>query len=514
MPKLDLTINDFSTILDHMDMAMIKLNQDGEILSATSNLAQILSIECETDIPEDIYQLTEILTPSDFVYVKLSLDGALKQKNKFDMAFGLAAEQETQYNLRLVIEPTGKDSFDGYVHRIGHPDAETIAFYNSERRFRNFIENMPNAISYKNVDRKFVTTNKHWNKIFNPKNLPTLGKTVHEFIDTPQADHIYDEEEKIIQTGESIEYEANVRLSDGSIVTTMTQRFPLKDIQGTIVGIGSIHTDMSKHNAVARELNQAKEAAEIANRSKSEFLANMSHELRTPLNAIIGFSEILQNELFGPMGVPSYKEYVDDINDGARHLLEILNDILDMSKVEAGEYHLEEEMFEAHAEVERCLRFIKERAAKNGLNVELAEIDREPILNGDRRVFKQILLNILSNAVKFTESGGTITIRLREDIDGCLEISVADTGIGIAEEDIPIVLQPFGQADTSLTRHVEGTGLGLSLVQRFMNLHQGKLHLESVLSEGTTVYVTFPQERWSWDIEELMSRNKLEAQNI
>lgn len=516
MTILDLDTFDMGQISKELNMAVMKINRDGDIVSASANFSEILPIEDESQLPDHIYRLSEILAPSDIAYIKLSLDAAIKNHTRFDLVFGSSSEQQIDYNIRLVVSSSSTEDGHTYAYLQHIPNAkdDELICYSSERRFQNFIQNMPNAISYKNIDGKFIAVNHHWNRLFNPTNIPVEGKTIHDFVVADKADEIFKEEAKIIETGEPIEHEVTLQLLEGSVTTTNSQRFPLKDMYGHVVGIGNVHTDTSKHNAITRELNRAKEAAEIANRSKSEFLANMSHELRTPLNAIIGFSEILQNELFGPMGVPSYKEYVDDINDGARHLLEILNDILDMSKVEAGEYHLEEEMFEAHAEVDRCLRFIKERASKHGLTINLIDNEKDPILNADRRVFKQILLNILSNAVKFTENGGTITIRLSENIDGNLEISVSDTGIGIAEDDIPIVLQPFGQADTSLTRQVEGTGLGLSLVQRFMTLHQGATQLESVLDQGTTVYITFPKERWSWDIEELMSRKNFEASNI
>ncbi|MDX1736989.1 MAG: PAS domain-containing sensor histidine kinase [Alphaproteobacteria bacterium] len=500
-------------LLTRLDVSLLHCNSAGEIYWATPNILDILLLDSEAEPPRTMSQLFEILSEYDVAHLRLLLSEAISDLKEMDVAMDFPNREDPKHVIRMNMLPfrNSNTDFEVSLYRLPKKDKAKIAIYSSRKRFQNFIQNMPNAISYKNCNSEIISVNKQWHKMFNPEGLPVEGRTISDFLVESHADASLRSDAEILAGGTAFEKETHVRLKNGTEVYSLSQKFPLKDHHGNIVGVGTIHTDMSRQNAVAQELNRAKEAAEIANRSKSEFLANMSHELRTPLNAIIGFSEILQNELFGPMGVPAYKEYVDDINDGARHLLEILNDILDMSKVEAGEYHLEEEIFETHLEVERCLRFIKERASKNGLEVILAPLESDPLLNADRRVFKQILLNILSNAVKFTERGGTITISIHENKNKELEIEIKDTGIGIAEEDIPLVLQPFGQADTSLTRQVEGTGLGLSLVQRFMDLHQGRLILESELGVGTQVTVIFPRIRWNWEFEGLLEQKELAA---
>jgi signal transduction histidine kinase len=239
-------------------------------------------------------------------------------------------------------------------------------------------------------------------------------------------------------------------------------------------------------------LLSAKEQAELANRAKSEFLANMSHELRSPLNAIIGFAEILKSELFGPLGLPQYREYAQDVLDSGTHLLEIINDILDLSKVEAGKLELHEGTVDVRSAIVACTKLIRARAEEAEVRLH-TEVSRDlPDLYADEIKVKQILLNLLSNAVKFTPEGGRVTTTAQVDDGGRFVLSVADTGIGIAPENIGKAMSAFGQVDSSLARRYQGTGLGLPLSKALAELHGGTLALESEQGVGTTVTVTLP----------------------
>jgi signal transduction histidine kinase len=242
-------------------------------------------------------------------------------------------------------------------------------------------------------------------------------------------------------------------------------------------------------------LRAAWQEAEAASRSKTEFLANMSHELRTPLNAIIGFSEVIKNELVGPLGSERYRHYAQDIHDSGHHLLEVINDILDISKVEAGEFELHEEEIDVRNLIKQSVRLVRERA--EAAKIELAvDIDKDlPYLMIDQRLIKQSLINLLSNAVKFSPDGGRVTVRAMAELDDSILISVADTGIGIAEEDLPMILQPFAQVEGAFSRNFEGTGLGLPLAKSFVEAHGGSLELHSILGEGTDVLLRFPAAR-------------------
>ena len=235
--------------------------------------------------------------------------------------------------------------------------------------------------------------------------------------------------------------------------------------------------------------------AKAADRAKSEFLAAMSHELRTPLNAIIGFSEIIKEEVLGPVGSVKYREYSSDIHESGQHLLSLINDILDLSKIESGTDELQEDMIEIPEIVRSALMLVGERAEQGGIKLELDLPDQLPALRADERKLKQILVNLLSNAIKFTDAGGAVTLRAWCRMDSGYVFQIADTGIGIAPEDIPKALSHFGQVDGDLNRQYEGTGLGLPLTKALVEQHGGVLDLQSEVGVGTTVTVRFPAER-------------------
>lgn len=257
----------------------------------------------------------------------------------------------------------------------------------------------------------------------------------------------------------------------------------------------SLHNEILERQRAEMEMRRAKDEAEVANRSKSEFLAMVSHELRTPLNAIIGFSEMMSQEVFGKLGHEKYAGYVEDIGKSGTHLLGLINNILDLSKVEAGQYILREEEVSLGDGVADILRLLSELAESNGVRLETDMPHDLPALRADRQALRQILLNLLSNAIKFTEAAGRIRVAARIDPTGQLVLDIEDSGIGIPEESIERVFEPFTQVDSSLARQYEGTGLGLPLTRSLVELHDGSVDLESSIGKGTRVTVTFPKER-------------------
>jgi len=258
-----------------------------------------------------------------------------------------------------------------------------------------------------------------------------------------------------------------------------------------------ITADITKQKQGEEALRRANEelklriAAENESRAKSNFLAAMSHELRTPLNAIIGFSEILEMGIFGPVN-DQQKERIHDIHGASRHLLDLINDILDLSKVEAGNVELVYEDVDIMGTVERSIQLISDHAKSGEIQIHKALSPDLPTLQADERLFKQMLINLLSNAVKFTPAGGNITIASSKPADEWAQIEITDTGIGMHKKDIPTALAPFGQIGSLMTREQPGTGLGLPLVKAFMEYHGGRLELESEVGVGTVTRLLFP----------------------
>jgi two-component system, cell cycle sensor histidine kinase PleC len=281
--------------------------------------------------------------------------------------------------------------------------------------------------------------------------------------------------------------------SDGSAFCAELTGVPLPSQTDRMVLL--IARDISDHRRVETSLREAKEQAELANRTKSQFLANMSHELRTPLNAIIGFSEIIADDAFGPDGLSMYTEYARDIRDSGKHLLTVINDILDYSRIDSGKTELSDDINDIGEVISASIRVVVNRAESAGVQVRQSVHESLPPLVADAMKLKQILLNILSNAVKFTESGGTVEVSARMAGDGGVDIQIADTGIGMSGDEIALAFQPFAQVESTLNRKYDGTGLGLPITKALTELHGGRLLIDSAPGIGTTVTVHLPASR-------------------
>jgi PAS domain S-box-containing protein len=277
-------------------------------------------------------------------------------------------------------------------------------------------------------------------------------------------------------------------LSDGR--TFKIRRQPLPD--GSIL---ITDTDITDQKNAEKALQEALKRAEQANQAKSEFLAAMSHDLRTPLNAIIGFSELIETKIFGSLGDPRYDEYATNIHMSGKLLISLIDDILDLSKIEAGKYELHEENIDVASLAESSMNMISAMSEARKIKLSINIEQGIPLLRGDKRTLTQLLNNLLSNAVKFTPEEGEIIISAKATRDGAAKIQVTDTGIGMSIDDISRATKPFEQMDSALSRPHEGTGLGLHLCQRFMNLHGGTFEIESEVDTGTTITICFPPHR-------------------
>ncbi|MBL8662845.1 MAG: PAS-domain containing protein [Candidatus Odyssella sp.] len=291
-----------------------------------------------------------------------------------------------------------------------------------------------------------------------------------------------------------VPFREEIERPGGRIVEMRASRAPDDAIVATF-------TDVTELRRAEQHALAARDAAEAASRAKSDFLANMSHELRTPLNAIIGYSEAIAARLFGPIAA-RYAEYAGDIAASGQHLLEIIGDLLDLAKIEAGRMEIAEERLDLRALAEESLHMMRERAQRAGLAMALDSTARHTALTGDARAIRQILLNLVSNAIKFTAAGGTVTASIADAAEGGLTLAVADTGIGMAAHEIPKALEPFGQISGPMSRRHQGTGLGLPLVRSFAELHQAAMAIDSRPGIGTRVSITFPAARRPPPLEE------------
>ena len=375
----------------------------------------------------------------------------------------------------------------------------------AETRLRAALESMSESFVLLDSQRRLVLSNPKYREFFSIDEKLDRPGTRYDMLEMAAQAAIL-AEHSISEDG-TREYEladerwlhvSERRTADGGVVSIGTDITALKRTEAQLIEgekkLRAMVTDLQRAKEqsaeFARRVEEEKIRAEEANRSKSEFLANMSHELRTPLNAINGFSEMMQGEMFGPLGDARYRDYVNDILASGQHLLELINDILDMSKIEAGKFRLAPETITTDEILDQCLRIMRGRAREAGLELIIDAGEGQEIF-ADPRAIKQVLLNLMSNAVKFTPEGGKVAAEARRT-GSTIEFSVTDTGIGIARDDIPRLGQPFEQIASQHSKAHKGSGLGLALSKSLVELHGGALQIESTLGEGTRVSFTIP----------------------
>lgn len=357
----------------------------------------------------------------------------------------------------------------------------------SEAQLRHLFEASPVGIVVAADDGDILFCNRRQAEMFGMPALPGS--------DSPAA---YGELSTALQSALGLGHavsdaEVAFRRSDGRIVWHLVSSVAISYQGRAAVVLWSV--DVTGRKQMEEELRSAKEQAEQSNRAKVEFLAAMSHELRTPLNAILGYSEVMACEILGPVGHPRYREYCSDIVDSGRHLLEVINDVLDMAEIERGQMQLHEAWVPLARLVEQPAAQAAALAHSAGLSLAVDLGPLPPALFVDERRLRQALQNLLSNAIKFSPAGGRVGITVQRDETGWLGIAVSDTGIGMAAEDIPKALAPFSQVDGSLARRFEGTGLGLTLAQALVERHGGHLTIASTPGQGTTVTLWLPVAR-------------------
>ena len=369
------------------------------------------------------------------------------------------------------------------------------ALRNSETRFHDFALTSSDWFWETDRQHRFTHTSDEI-RGFGQDPTRVIGHTRQELaLDSEKDDDKWREHTAILDRHEVFrDFVYALRFEDGIERIVSISGKPVFDPAGQFLGYRGSARDMTEKILAERSLREAKIAAEAANIAKSQFLANMSHELRTPLNAIIGFSEMLALGVTGPLP-PQQQEYAQLITNSGKHLLQIVNDLLDLAKIDAGRAGLEEQRIDVSRFVNACAEMVRNQAHAAGLGLSLECEPELPMLCADPRRLKQVLLNLLSNAIKFTEPGGCVALGVRRTDDGGVALYVRDTGVGMTADEIAIALEPFGQADAGLARRHDGTGLGLPLAQSLMEMHDGSLRIDSRKGGGTTVTALLPASR-------------------
>jgi two-component system, cell cycle sensor histidine kinase PleC len=383
----------------------------------------------------------------------------------------------------------------------------------ADMRLRDAIETIPEAFVLWDADNRLVLCNSNFQELHHlPDEAITVGASYESVVAAGSKPVVRN---KVTTAGPSIPgartFEAQLedgrwlhiserRTKDGGYVSVGTDITALKAHEEKLLDsekrlmatIADLRASQQRSSELAEKYAEEKTRAEEANQAKSKFMANMSHELRTPLNAIIGFSEIMESGMFGPLGAEKYREYSSDIRGSGQYLLDVINDILDMSKIEAGRIRLDFEDLDLDSLLGEAMRVVGARAQDKCLQLS-ARISPELRLRADRRALKQVVLNLLSNAVKFTPAGGRVTVRGQAS-NHCITLAIADTGIGIAKEALARLGRPFEQVESQLTKSHQGSGLGLAISKSLVELHGGHMRIRSTLGKGTLVMVHLPLE--------------------
>ncbi|HYG89000.1 MAG TPA: PAS domain S-box protein [Azospirillum sp.] len=395
----------------------------------------------------------------------------------------------------LVEDITERRAAEGALKR----SEEALAL--SEAHNRAIVETAIEAILTVDTRGTIIGANPAAERMFGFTHDELIGKHIHILMSEDEAARHASYMHRYLTTGErhiiGKGREVAARRSDGSTFPAWLSLTEI-DQPGFHAFVGMIRdiTDMKRAELA---LIEAKEAAELANRAKTAFLSNMSHELRTPLNGILGFAEVIQQQMLGASENPGYLHYVAEIKRSGELLLANVNDLLEMATIEAGAVDLDETLFDFRDVVVSCLRLIGKRAERAKLHVQ-ANIEMElPPLLADPRALKQVLLHLLSNAIKFTPEGGTIGVSARVDSNGGLVATVFDTGIGIPADRLETVFQPFVQGEAAMSRRYEGIGLGLSIAKSLVEQHGGKLEIRSLEDSGTSVLIHLPKDRFVAD---------------
>ncbi|OEJ65693.1 receiver/sensor box histidine kinase [Magnetovibrio blakemorei] len=449
---------------------------------------------CSTEMSQTLRQLRRNLIALS-MFLMILMGGALW----FVLFRWMITPMEQEIAQRTRDLQTAKDTLEDQVRERTVDLSQEISvrkdIEDKLRKLVRAVEQSPVLVFITDTGGVIEYVNPKFEQVTGYSSSEVIGQkpSILKFPDTPKE--VHDDLWNTILRGEDWINEIQDRRKDGTAFWANAHISPIRDEDGRITHYISLHEDITERKAAEVAMNAARRAAELSNQAKTDLMANMSHELRTPLNAIIGFSETMKYAVFGPLGNAHYQEYADYIHSSGTHLLSLINDILDVSSVEAGKLDLKEEPTDVAEVCEVAVRIMSSKAIESGVKLHGITKPDLPLLMADPLRLKQIFINLVSNAVKFTPDGGTVSCDARLNDDGTMIVTVSDTGIGMDETGKAVALEKFGQVDSSLSRKHEGTGLGLPLTKGLIDLHGGTLEIDSHPGKGTEVTVHFPVSR-------------------
>lgn len=489
----------FRTIVEGSSQGMY-IHRDGRLIFANPALATLLGAECADDLMDGT-NIRDFFAPEDeerlLGYARTRLAGGFAP-DRYECRFRRFDGRLIWVEQFVSVVRWGTDrAILAAVSGIDERKQAEEALARAEAEYRNIFENATEGIYRSSIDGRQLRANP---ALVSLNGYSSEDEMLAEVNDIERRWYVEDsrraEFRRLMERdGRVTGFVSQVyRYKTRERIWIAENAWLVRDEEGRPAFYEGTVRDITAERDARIALIAAKEEAERANQAKSQFLAKMSHELRTPLNAIIGFSEVINKEIFGPAGHRNYVTYAEDILLSGQHLLELINDLLDLAKIEAGAFELREEPVQLHDLIGEVAIMVATQAQVSGIGVKV-EVDHQlPALLADIRAVKQMLVNLVSNAVKFNRSGGSVTIRVSAGPDG-LEVAVADTGVGIAPGSIGRILEPFGQLENQMIAEQKGTGLGLPIVKSLIELHGGSLSIDSTPDVGTTVVLRFPPER-------------------
>ncbi|PZQ48086.1 MAG: PAS domain-containing sensor histidine kinase [Micavibrio aeruginosavorus] len=488
-------------VIDAVSDIIFETSTEGDILFLNDTWQKITGFSAERSLGRNIFDL---LYMQDQAEQRNNLAMLVKGRRQAYRAFTrLRTADGTFRAVELAVSMLRQDENKdmrvvGTITDVEERRRAERALSEAEKKYRAIVENAASGIYQVTPEGVYLSANPAMAAIMGYETSEEILRDVRN-ANTDIYVHPRERERQLrdaLRSG-STTSECQVRRRDGTVIWVQENLRAVRDDQDQLIFYEGSMDDITQRKLTEIALREAKVESDLAYRSKSEFLANMSHELRTPLNAIIGFSDIIQNQAFGEVGRAEYLDYARDINSSGKRLLQVINDILDMSRIEAGERQLNEGVVDLHKTVLASLEMLGPKIEANRMIVSNYVGADTAKLIGEGHAIKQMLINLLSNAVKYTAEGGRISIHADVDDFGQMQISVTDTGIGLTDEEIEKALSPFGQVNTALNKAESGTGLGLTLVQSLMALHGGSFELFSQKGIGTTATLIFPPKRVS-----------------